>query len=111
VGTPRFPVFTGRRWADQAPFVLGIFLTAQVLDGLLTYWGLHRLGIGIEANSYLAGAIAAVGAAPTLFVAKGLGCVCGAILYFAERYRALAITAGLYLGVAIIPWLIVLLLA
>jgi hypothetical protein len=110
VATPRFPVFTGRRWADQAPFVLAIFVTAQVLDGVLTYWGLHRIGPDVEANTYLASAIQALGAAPVLFAAKSLGCMCGAILYITERYRALAISAGLYLGVAIIPWLLIILL-
>ena len=107
MATPRFPVFTGRRWADQAPFVLAVFIAAQVLDGMLTYWGLHRLGPDVEANGYLASAIAALGAAPVLFAAKSLGCFCGAILYFTRNgYRALAIAAGLYVGVAIIPWLV-----
>ncbi len=110
MGIPRFPVLTGRRWADQAPFVLAIFVTAQVLDGILTYWGLHRIGPEVEANTYLASAIASLGAVPVLLAAKLVGCVCGAILYLTERYRALAISAGLYLGVAVIPWLLIVLL-
>jgi hypothetical protein len=110
VAIPRFPVLTGRRWADQAPLILVIFLTAQVLDGILTYWGLHRIGPDVEANTYLAGAMQSLGAAPVLFAAKSVGSLCGAILYLTERYRALAIAAGLYLGVAIIPWLLIVLL-
>jgi hypothetical protein len=107
MATPRFPVLTGRRWADQAPTILAIFVAVQVLDGVLTYWGVRRLGPDIEANGYLGTAIQALGAAPVLFAAKSLACFCGTILYITARYRALAIAAGLYLGVAIIPWLLI----
>src|SRR5687767_3687211 len=91
----------------QATSVFVVFLTAQVLDGLLTYWGISLLGIGVEANVLLATAIEAVGASQALLSAKLLACVCGYVLYRTAFHRPLAIVAGLYLGVAVVPWLMI----
>ena len=40
--------------------------------------------------------------------AKLLACVCGYVLYQTASHKPLAIMAGLYIGVAIAPWLLVL---
>jgi hypothetical protein len=93
--------------ASQATSVFVVFLVAQVLDGLLTYWGVSLLGVGVEANALIATAIEAIGAERALLSAKLLACVCGYILYRTSYHRPLAIAAGLYLGVAVIPWLLV----
>ena len=91
-------------WRD-ATIVFIVFLLAQFLDGVLTYVGVSLLGIEVEANILLAASMAAIGAPTTLLVAKLLACVCGYILYRTAWHRPLAITAGLYVGVAVIPWL------
>ena len=89
----------------EATIVFAVFLTAQVLDGLLTYIGVSLLGVQVEANVLLATSMAAIGAPSTLIAAKLIACGCGYVLYRTAWYRPLAITAGLYVGVAIVPWL------
>jgi hypothetical protein len=76
----------------EATIVLAIFLAAQVADGVLTYWGVTTLGIHVEGNDLLAATMRAFGPFPALVSAKLL---------------ALAIMAGLYIGVAVTPWLLV----
>jgi uncharacterized protein DUF5658 len=87
--------------------VFAMFLTMQVLDGLFTYWGVSMLGVGVEANGLLVTSIGAIGAPRALLSAKLLACLCGYFLYRTEFHRVLAITTGLYLGIAIIPWLMI----
>ena len=100
-GTPQR---TAVSW-QHASTVFGVFVAAQILDGLLTYWGVSQFGIGVEANPLLASSMLSIGAARALLSAKLLACVCGYILYRTACHRPLAITAGLYIGVAVIPWL------
>ena len=95
--------------SNQAPIVLAIFVIAQVLDAVFTYGGVSRLGIEVEMNVLLANAMRQVGPAVTLAVAKIVACGCGLFLYLTARHRLLAVAAGLYLGVAVVPWCIVLL--
>ena len=92
----------------EATIVLFIFTAAQVADGLLTYWGVTTLGIHVEGNGLLAASMHAVGPIQALVSAKLLACVCGYILYQTASHRPLAVMAGLYIGVAIAPWLLVL---
>jgi hypothetical protein len=92
----------------QEPIVLTVFLVSQVLDGALTCWGVLRWGTGIELNPLLATAIQAFGLAPTLLAAKITAAACGLILYATACHRPLAVTAGLYVGVAVVPWLLAL---
>jgi hypothetical protein len=87
-----------------APSVFGVFLVTQVLDGLFTYWGVTTFGVGVEANVLLATSIEAIGAPRALLSAKLLASACGYILYCASFHRSLAIATGLYVGVAILPW-------
>jgi hypothetical protein len=91
-------------WRD-ATIVFVIFLLAQVMDGVLTYVGVSLLGIGIEANFLLATWMEVIGAPTALLGAKLMACGCGYILYRTAWHRPLAITAGLCLGVAVVPWL------
>jgi hypothetical protein len=92
----------------EATIVLFIFLAAQIADGVLTYWGVTTLGIHVEGNDLLASTMYAIGPARALLSAKLLACVCGYVLYRTASHRPLAIMAGLYLGVAVAPWLLVL---
>jgi hypothetical protein len=94
-------------WRD-ATIVFVIFTVAQVADGFLTYWGVGMLGVGAEGNHLLVTSIGAIGVSRALISAKLLACVCGYILYRTATHRPLAIAAGLYLGTAIAPWLIIL---
>ena len=90
---------------SEATFVFAVFLVVQVLDGLLTYVGVSMLGVEAEGNMLLAASMEAFGTSGTLVSAKLVACICGYFLYRTAWYRPLAITAGLYLGVAIVPWL------
>jgi hypothetical protein len=92
----------------EATVVFVIFTIAQVLDGVLTYWGVTTLGIHVEGNDLLAATMHAIGPMRALVSAKLLACVCGYILYRTASHRPLAVMAGLYIGVAITPWLLVL---
>jgi len=84
--------------------VLGLFVLIQVLDGALTYWGVTRFGVDLEMNALLSRWMQEIGPAPTLVIAKSLACACGLILYRADYFRALAAVAGLCLGIAVVPW-------
>lgn len=92
----------------EATIVLVIFTAAQIADGLLTYWGVTTLGIHVEGNSLLAASMHAIGPFRALVSAKLLACICGYVLYQTASHRPLAIMAGLYIGVAITPWILVL---
>lgn len=92
----------------HATSVLGVFLVAQVFDGLLTYRGVSTLGVAAEANLLLATAIEAIGATRALLSAKLLASACGYILFCGGFHRLLAVAAGLYIGVAVVPWLTIL---
>jgi hypothetical protein len=92
----------------QATLVFAIFTLAQIADGLLTYWGVTTLGIHVEGNDLLAASMHAIGPFRALVSAKLLACVCGYVLYRTASHKPLAIMAGLYIGVAIAPWLMVL---
>ena len=92
----------------EATVVLAIFLAAQIADGVLTYWGVTTLGIHVEGNDLLAATMYAIGPGRALVSAKLLACVCGYVLYRTASHRPLAVMAGLYIGVAIAPWLLVL---
>ena len=98
---------TATMWRE-ATIVLAIFIAAQVADGVLTYWGVTTLGIHVEGNGLLAAGMHAIGPFPALVSAKLMACVCGYILYRTASHRPLAVMAGLYIGVAVTPWLFVL---
>jgi hypothetical protein len=92
----------------EATIVFIIFTIAQVADGLLTYWGVTTLGIHVEGNGLLAASMHAIGPFRALVSAKLLACVCGYVLYHTASHKPLAVMAGLYIGVAIAPWMLVL---
>jgi len=89
----------------HATMVFVVFLAAQVIDGVLTYVGVSVFGLHVEANPLLSTSMHAMGAPRALLSSKLLACVCGYILYRTAFHRPLAITAGLCVGVAVVPWL------
>ncbi len=97
---------TAATWRE-ATIVLAIFIAAQVADGVLTYWGVTTLGIHVEGNGLLAAGMHAIGQFSALVSAKLMACLCGYILYRTASHRPLAVMAGLYIGVAVTPWLFV----
>jgi hypothetical protein len=92
----------------EATIVFAIFTIVQVLDGVLTYWGVRMLGLGVEGNHLMATSMFAIGVPRALISAKLLACVCGYILYRTATHKPLAIATGLYMGVAVVPWLMIL---
>ena len=93
----------------QELLVLVIFLIAQALDGVLTYAGVRQMGTDVEVNQLLVFYMETFGVGSALIGAKGLASACGLILYVAHYHRSLAVAAGAYLGVAVVPWLVALL--
>jgi len=99
---------TGVRNANQAPFILGVFILTQVLDGALTYWGVNKFGLGVESNTWLMSLMEAMGPGPALLAAKALAVGCGVILFSTTSFRVLAVATGWCLGFAVVPWLVLL---
>ncbi len=93
---------------NQAPVVFGIFVVAQVLDACFTYGGVSRFGVQIEMNGLLAMAMHSVGPATALVVAKSIACLCGFVLYATSYHRMLAAATGACIGVAVVPWCLIL---
>jgi hypothetical protein len=92
----------------QEALVLVIFFIAQALDGVLTYAGIRQMGIDVEVNHLIVYYIETFGVAAALIGAKGMACACGLILYTAHYHRSLAVAAGAYLGIAVVPWVLAL---
>ncbi len=84
------------------------FLLAQCLDGIFTYIGVSTYGIGVEANPLLAGLMMSLGHGTALFAAKALAAGLGACLHLREIHGAVALLAGFYVAVAILPWMAIL---
>ena len=83
-------------------------MTVQVLDGTLSYIGVHAIGAAVEANPILAWYLAAFGPTAAFVGAKLFAVACGAILLVTGYYRWLASLTALYVICAIGPWLLVL---
>ena len=85
--------------------VFGLILALmQVLDGVLTYWGVSRFGTGVEGNPLVKSLIETFGAEPTLFSLKLLGVFLSWVFVKLRAAKALVFMAGLYSGVVLI-WL------
>jgi hypothetical protein len=88
--------------------VLLVFLLAQCFDGVFTYVGVVSFGLGIEANPLVAGLMASLGHGPGLLAAKTVAIVLGIGLHVRQVHNAVALLAGFYLLVAILPWMAIL---
>jgi hypothetical protein len=96
-----------RRFGDV---VLIVFLLTQCLDGVFTYIGVTEFGVSVEANPVIAGLIARFGEGTALFGAKLVAAALGMALHLREVHSAVALLAGFYLTVAILPWTAILFL-
>jgi len=79
-----------------------------MLDGTMTYAGVRLLGAHVEMNGVLAWYMNLIGAGLAIALAKVVACACGCLLYTTRRHRTLAVLSGLYLGVAVVPWVVAL---
>ena len=99
VGTRRD---TSRVFGDLAVVV---FLLAQISDGVLTYIGVSTYGASIEGNPLITWLMSALGEGPGLATAKVAAGLFGVALHLSAVHKAVALLAGFYIVVAIIPWL------
>lgn len=86
------------------------FLLAQCLDGIFTYIGVNTYGLGVEANPIIASLMATVGHGTALVGAKSVAGALGVCLHLREIHAAVALLAGFYVAVAIVPWVAILLM-
>jgi hypothetical protein len=87
---------------------LALFLVLQVLDGVLTYVGVSTYGVDMEGNPLIAWLMGAMGQGPGLAAAKLAAGSFGVVLHLSAVHKAVAVLAGFYLVVAVIPWAVVL---
>jgi hypothetical protein len=85
------------------------FLVTQVLDGVLTYIGVSTYGMHMEGNPLIAWLMAAMGHGPALAAAKVTAGFFGVVLHLSAVHGAVALLAGFYLIVAVVPWVAILL--
>lgn len=95
----------GRLFGDIAVVV---FLLAQVSDGVLTYIGVSTYGLSIEGNPLITWLMASLGEGPGLAAAKLTAGCFGMALHLSAVHKAVAVLAGFYIIVAVIPWLAIL---
>ena len=101
-------------WSAPAPrvrfgnVVLGLFLLAQCLDGVLTYIGVVTFGTGVEANPLIATLVGYLGAATALVTAKTIAAALGIALHVRGVHGAVALLTAFYFAVAILPWVAIL---
>lgn len=88
--------------------IICTFLVLQMLDGTMTYAGVRLLGPHVEMNSVLAWYMDVIGVGLAIALAKLVACACGYVLYSTRWHRTLAVLSGLYLGVAVVPWMVAL---
>jgi uncharacterized membrane protein len=84
------------------------FLLAQASDGVLTYIGVSTYGLHIEGNPLIAWLMSAMGEGPALATAKLAAGFFGIALHLSAVHKAVALLAGFYVAVAIIPWVTIL---
>ena len=87
--------------------VLLAFLTAQVLDGMFTYWGVTnpRFGLDIEANQLAKQIMRFAGVGFGIIIVKGAASAGGIFLHLHQRHIILALITVLGIVVAIVPWM------
>jgi hypothetical protein len=101
-------------WTSSAhPSLFGdvvviVFLLAQCLDGIFTYVGVMSFGLSIEANPLIATLMNTFGHGVALTGAKMVAATLGICLHLRHIHSAVAVLAGFYIVVAIVPWLMIL---
>ena len=90
-------------------FAVIAFVVVQYLDGILTYFGIHAWGPGIEANPLVSSAVMVAGVGPGLAMAKLVAIGLGMLLHLRRVHAMVALLTVFYLTVAIGPWTFLLL--
>ncbi len=90
--------------------VIIAFLLSQALDGVLTYLGVTRFGLGLEANPLIGSALPVLGVSATVTAAKLVAAGLGILLHLRGVHAAVAALTALYLAAAVVPWTAILLL-
>jgi predicted CDP-diglyceride synthetase/phosphatidate cytidylyltransferase len=80
------------------------YLTAQCLDGVLTYLGVTIWGLRIEANPLVSSAMDVAGLAGGLLAAKLIAVAFGALLHLRRVHTLVAVLTMFYFTAAILPW-------
>ena len=97
---PRRPLF--------GDVVLVVFLLSQVFDGVFTYLGVITFGPRIEANPLIAILMRHLGHGAALTAAKIIAGCLGIGLHLRGTHAAVAVLAVFYVGVAVLPWAVIL---
>jgi hypothetical protein len=84
--------------------LLALFTAVQALDAALTWTGILRFGLGIEANPLLALSFAHFGTGATLGAAKLFAVACALVLHLRSHYLVLSVLTLFYVFGAIVPW-------
>jgi hypothetical protein len=92
------------RRPSKAELVFFAFVTVQILDGVMSYIGVHTFGSWIEANPLVAWYASTFGPAVAFTVVKLFAVACGAMLYLTARHRTVAALTLFYLAFAVVPW-------
>jgi Domain of unknown function (DUF5658) len=88
--------------------VVIVFLLAQCFDGVFTYVGVLTFGLTIEANPLIATLMDTFGHGAALAGAKMIAAALGICLHLRQIHGAVAVLAGFYIVVAIVPWIMIL---
>jgi len=83
-----------------------VFIVVQCLDGAFTYLGLHIWGLSVEANPIVSSAVSFAGVGTGLAATKMLAVALGMMLHLRRVHLVVAMLAGFYIAVAIVPWTI-----
>jgi hypothetical protein len=107
------PSAVHRNWSRVPPSRFGdivviVFLLAQCFDGVFTYVGVMSFGVSIEANPIIAALMGAFGQGVALTAAKLTAASLGICLHLRRIHCAVAVLAGFYIIVAIVPWMMIL---
>ncbi len=113
---PSLQVLEGKRAQNASNSILTIaviLIILQILDGVLTGYGMKLDGIGREGNPLLRALMEQIGYVNALIITKGLAiAIICTLVRFADEIKwlkgAMTGVAFLYLGAAIIPWSIIL---
>jgi hypothetical protein len=106
--TPAPGMMMGGRPSLFGDVVVIVFLLAQCFDGVFTYVGVLSFGLSIEANPLIASLMATFGHGAALTGAKLLAASLGICLHLRQIHGAVAVLAGFYVVVAIVPWMMIL---
>jgi uncharacterized membrane protein len=86
------------------------FLLAQIFDGIFTYIGVSTYGVGVEGNPLIVTLMTTFGHGTALVSAKMVAAFLGVCLHLYEIHSAVALLAGFYFAVAILPWMAILII-